>query len=190
MGILNGMETTLRNGDEILKLLEKKEQLIFDLLIPGVTRIITKNNLLDIIKSSLDTACFPLLSTYKSREVVTLDCKGLSTKDAVGMMESIAAKASKHPDLIVIVENIAGIWSDPHCDDPRYMAYLLGHSWKNEQIYFGDHHIDRTGMTILLTALPEHKEELEHRYKTDSYSWVDDFDAELDDLQKAMNDLQ
>lgn len=45
-------------------------------------------------------------------------------------------------------------------------------------------------MTILLTALPEHKEELEHRYKTDSYSWVDDFDAELDDLQKAMNDLQ
>ena len=55
MGILNGMETTLRNGDEILKLLEKKEQLIFDLLIPGVTRIITKNNLLDIIKSSLDT---------------------------------------------------------------------------------------------------------------------------------------
>ena len=104
MGILNGMETTLRNGDEILKLLEEKEQLIFDLLIPGVTRIITKNNLLDIIKSSLDTACFPLLSTYKSREVVTLDCKGLSTKDAVGMMESLAAKVSKHPDLIVIVE--------------------------------------------------------------------------------------
>ena len=49
MGILNGMETTLRNGDEILKLLEKKEQLIFDLLIPGVTRIITKNNLLDFL---------------------------------------------------------------------------------------------------------------------------------------------
>ena len=81
MGILNDMEVTLKNGDEICRLLEEKEDLIFDLLIPGVTRVVTSNNLCEILKSSLEKAAFPLLSKYKSREIVTLDCTALTRKD-------------------------------------------------------------------------------------------------------------
>ena len=43
MGILNDIETTLKNGDQICHLLEEKEELIFDLLIPGVSRVVTRH---------------------------------------------------------------------------------------------------------------------------------------------------
>ena len=190
MGILNDIETTLKNGDQICHLLEEKEELIFDLLIPGVSRVVTRHNLADILKLSLEKACFPLLSKYKNREVMVLDCKGLTKKDAYGMMASLAEKVKIYPSLIVVIENIAGIWSDPYCEDPQYVVDLLAHSWKNEQIYFGDYHIDRTGMTIILTTTPENQKELEQMYRTDSYSWVDDFDTKIDTLQKAMDSLQ
>ena len=190
MGILNDMETTLKNGDQICRLLEEKEDLIFDLLIPGVTRVVTSNNLCEILKSSLEKAAFPLLSKYKSREIVTLDCTALTRKDTYGMMALVAEKVKKSPSLIVVINKITGIWDDPNCEDPQYIEDLVGHSWKNEQIYFGDYHIDRTEMTVILTTAPEHQEELGQRYRTDSYSWVDDFDTNLDALQKAIDSLQ
>lgn len=190
MGILNDMETTLKNGYQICHLLEEKEELIFDLLIPGVSRVVTRHNLADILKLSLEKACFPLLSKCKKREVVMLDCKGLTKKDTYGLMASVAQKVKKNPDLILVIENIIGVWTDPNCEDPQYVEDLVGHSWKNEQIYFGDYHIDRTEMTVILTTAPEHQEELGQRYRTDSYSWVDDFDTNLDALQKAIDSLQ
>ena len=190
MGILNDIETTLKKGDQICHLLEEKEELIFDLLIPGVSRVVTRHNLADILRLALEKACFPLLSKYKNREVVMLDCKGLTRKDTCGMMARLAEKAEKSPSLVVVIENIANVWSDPNCEDPQYVENLVGHSWKNEQIDFGDYHIDRTEMTVILTSTPEHQEELGQRYRTDSYPWVDDFDTKLDALQKAIDSLQ
>lgn len=190
MGLLKGQEDTLKNGDKIVRLLEEKEELIYGLLIPGVRRVVTSNNLVNILESSLKHACFPLLSRYKSREIVKLDCKGLTRKDTYGVMARVAEHAKKCPALIVVIENIAGVWSDPNCEDPQYVENLIGHSWKNEHIYFGDYCIDRTEMTVILTVTTEYQEVLEQKYRTDSYAWIEDWDSELEALQKAMERLQ
>ena len=191
MGLLQGQEQTLKGGEGISKLIEetqrKMEKLIHELLIPGVTMVITHHHLADILKQALKQARFPLLSKYKNREVEVLDCKGwMSKKDANGMMARLAEKAEKSPSLIVVIENIADVWSDTSCEDPQYVENLFGHSWKNEQIYFGDCYIDRSQMTIILSAGPEHKDELEQKYRIDPYGWIEDFDVEFDALQNVM----
>ena len=190
MGILNDMETTLKNGDQICRLLEEKEDLIFDLLIPGVTRVVTSNNLCEILKSSLEKAAFPLLSKYKSREIVTLDCTALTRKDTYGMMALVAEKVKKSPSLIVVINNITGVWTDPNCEDPQYVENLVGHSWKNEQIYFGDYHIDRSEMTVIFTSTPTTQSELAQKYRLDSYAWLDDFDTKFNAIQQLLDNLK
>lgn len=191
MSILTSIDKTLERGDKILELMQERELLFFDLMDTIAAKIVvTRHNLSRLVEEAINKSHFEHLSRHKGREIVSLDCKGLTKEDTYGMMANLAEKVKKYPSLIVIIENIAGIWTDPYCEDPQYVENLIGHSWKNEQIYFGDCHIDRTGMTVILTTTPEHQEELEQRYRTDSYSWVDDFDTNLDALQKAIDSLQ
>ena len=103
---------------------------------------------------------------------------------------TLLAKAVKEtPNLIVIIENIADIPSNPLSDDPQYVLNLLGHSWKNEKIYFGDFSIDRSQLTVILTATPEQKEFLGQRFRADGYSWCEDFDEELDKIDNELDSL-
>ena len=187
MSILDGVEETLKKGDEIVHLMEEIEEVIFDLLAPGVGILITDNiNLPEILKVALEKAMFQLLSKYKNRKVISLDCKGLMKGEAEGWMKLLAEQAKENPDLIVLIENITEIPSGPQCDDPQYVENLLGHSWKNEQIYFGDYHLDRSEMTVILIASLENKEKLAREYRTDSYAWIEDFDERLSALKQAI----
>lgn len=157
MGILGTIDETLNKTDRVIELLKEKESLLFDLLnCPTAGIVITDHNLTQLLKESFDNAVFPLLSRYKGREIVSLDCRGLKKGDAYGWMVSLAKKVKEAPDLIAIIENIAEIPSGPQCDEPQYVENLLGHSWKNDVIFFGDNRIDATQMTILLTATPEY----------------------------------
>jgi hypothetical protein len=109
--------------------------------------------------------------------------------DAYGWMTLLAKAVKETPNLIVIIENIADIPSDPLCDDPQYVLNLLGHSWKNEKIFFGDYSIDRTQLTVILTATPEQKEFVGQQFRTDGYSWCEDFDVELDKIEEQLSEL-
>ena len=142
MSILNDIEDTLGNGDKMLQLREEKEDLIFEILIPGVERVVTTQNLPSLLKKELEKAIFPRLARYKNREIVSLDCRTLRKGDAYGWMASLSKKVEEVPDLIVVIENISEIPSDALCDDPQYLENLLGHSWKNPIVS-----LDITGLT-------------------------------------------
>lgn len=162
-----------------------------------VYRVVTERNLPQFIdkeiKSSGEFITLPgrteCLARHKGREVVSLDCKGLKKGDAYGWMTLLAKAVKETPNLIVIIENIADIPSNPLSDDPQYVLNLLGHSWKNEKIYFGDFSIDRSQLTVILTATPEQKEFLGQRFRADGYSWCEDFDEELDKIDNELDSL-
>ena len=195
-------EEQLARGDRWAELMpvltEKRELLISEILGPGIVyRVVTERNLPQFIdkeiKSSGEFITLPgrteCLSRHKGREVVSLDCKGLKKGDAYGWMSLLAKTVEKTPNLIVIIENIADIPSDPLCDDPQYVLNLLGHSWKNEKIYFGDFSIDRTQLTIILTATSEQKEFVGQQFRTDGYSWSENFDQELEKIDNELDSL-
>lgn len=94
MSILNDIETTLENGDKIAQLKEEQEALIFDILIPGVTRVVTNQNLPVLLQKTLDNAIFPRLSKYKNREIVSVDCHAFTRSDAYGFMVALAKKVA------------------------------------------------------------------------------------------------
>ena len=94
--------------------------------------------------------------------------------------------------MIVIIENLAEIPSGPLCDDPQYVENLLGHSWKNDKIFFGEYCIDRSksNLSVILTATPEQKEFLGPRFRTDGYLWCEDFDVELEKIEEQLSELK
>lgn len=187
MGVLGSIDETLNKADKVIELLKEKESLVFDLLnCPVAGVVITDHNLTQLLKESLENAMFPLLSRHKGREIVSLDCKGLKKGDAYGWMVALAEKVKEAPNLIAVIENIAEIPSGPQCDDPHYVENLLGHSWKNNVVFFGDNIIDATQMTILLTSVPAYQDELGNKYRADSYTWIMEFDKDMDDIDNQI----
>jgi hypothetical protein len=167
-----------------------RELLISELLVPvSANRVVTTRNLSQIIIEAVNDPFCKQLSHLKGYEIVSLDCRGLTKADAQGWMAGLAKAVEETPNMIVIIENIADIPSDPLCDDPQYVLNLLGHSWKNEKIFFGDYSIDRTQLTVILTATPEQKEFVGQQFRADGYSWCEDFDVELDKIEEQLSEL-
>lgn len=94
------------------------------------------------------------LRQHQSRGIYSIDCRTLRKGDAYGWLSQVA-EANDNP--ILIVENITQIPDGDHAiyDDPIYVSNLLLRSWKNEQIYVGDIHIDRNRLTMILTCPPQ-----------------------------------
>lgn len=192
MSILDPVDIQLPKGDRVIELLQDKEELIFELLgTASANRVVTKHNLPQLICKASTNPISELLSRHKGREVVSLDCRGLKKGDAYGWMARVAKAVEKTPNMIIIIENLAEIPSGPLCDDPQYVENLLGHSWKNDKIFFGEYCIDRSksNLSVILTATPEQKEFLGQRFRADGYSWCEDFDQELAKIDNELDSL-
>lgn len=113
----------------------------------------------------------------------------LTRGDALGFMTALAKKVEEVPDLILVIENIVEVYSDPLCDDPQNVENLLGHSWKNDVVCFADKRIDRSKMTVILTCTPDYKEELGTKYRTDGFAWIENFDDEWDEIENQIRKL-
>jgi hypothetical protein len=184
MGILADMEETLKRGDKLVELLQQREELFVDLLnCVSANIVVTEHNILQLLKVVLRTAFGESLSKYKDCDVVSLDCKKLTKEDAFGWMVSLAKKVEQTPNLIVVIENLAEIFNEPMCNDAQYIANLLGHSWKNEKVFFGDYCIDCSELTIIITVTQEQKMDLHQKLRTDSYYWIENFDEEFEKVQ-------
>lgn len=188
MGILADMEETLKRGDkeaELLhKLLRQREELFTDVLnCASANIVVTKHSISQLLKETLNTSCGECLSKYKDRECISLDCKNLTKEDAFGWMVNLAKKVEQNPNLIVIIENLAEIINEAMSNDAHYIVNLLGHSWKNEKVVFGNYCIDRSELTIIITATPEQKIDLCQELRMDGYYWIEDFDAEFEKVQ-------
>lgn len=191
MSILDPVDIQLPKGDRVIELLQEKEELIFELLgTASANRVVTKHNLPQLICKASTNPISELLSRHKGREVVSLDCRNLCKGDAYGFMATIAKKVEQGQYPIVIIENLAKIPSGSLCDDPQYVENLLGHSWKNDKVFFGEYCIDRSKLTIILTATPEQKDFLGQRFRTDGYSWCEDLDGELEKIELLLGELK
>ena len=196
MSLLDPIDEQMARGDRWAErmpvLTEKRELIISELLVPvSANRVVTTRNLPQIIIEAVNDPFYKQLSHLKGYEIVSLDCRGLKKGDAYGWMARVAKTVEETPNMIVIIENLAEIPSGPLCDDPQYVENLLGHSWKNDKIFFGEYCIDRSksNLSVILTATPEQKEFLGQRFRTDGYSWCEDFDEELAKIDNKIKKL-
>ena len=158
MSILGPIDKSIENGNKAVdlviqreELLKQQEELFADLLNCVSANIVaTKHNLPQLLGETLKNIKSDSLLRCKDYEVVSLDCRSLMKGDAYGWMTILAKRVEQTPNLIVIIKNIADIPFGPMCDDPRYVENLLGHSWKNEKVSFGDYCIDRSELVVIL----------------------------------------
>lgn len=122
------------------------------------------------IQGVLNKACHSL-KNHKHRKVISLDCRGLKKGDALRWMKTLSQDDDNH---IVVVENVTQIpEGDPSTyDSKQYVENLLIRSWKNDDIYFNDSHVNRRNLTIILTCPPEDEEKLKAECSAFSYAWV------------------
>lgn len=129
------------------------------------------------------------MSKYKNREIVSVDYRGITNTDAFGLMVALSKKVVESPDLILVIENISEIYSDSLYEDPQYIENLLGHSWKNDIVFFGDYRIDRREMTIILTSTPEYEDFLVSKFCSDGFAWIDSLDEDLETINNQLKKL-
>ena len=196
MSLLDPIDEQMALGDRWAErmpvLTEMRELLISELLVSvSANRVVTTRNLPQIIIEAVNDPFCKQLSHLKDYEIVSLDCRGLKKGDAHGWMARVAKTVEETSNMIVIIENLAEIPSGPLCDDPQYVENLLGHSWKNDKIFFGEYCIDRykSNLSVILTATPEQKEFLGQRFRADGYSWCEDFDQELEKIDNELDSL-
>lgn len=127
------------------------------------------------IHAIIEKAVFPELKKHSSRDIISLDCRRLTKGDAYGWMSNLAKICDDQIVIVNYVTRIPNIKSDIY-DDHNYVTNLLLRSWKNEDICFGDFHIDRRKMTIILTCPPEDCEILMKECGLNSYSWLGNFE--------------
>lgn len=134
-----------------------------------------KTSFAEQVEKRIKEAINPKLKEHQSRNIYSIDCRGLRKGDAYGWLSAIA-KASIDP--IVIIEYVTQIPDGDRTiyDDPNYVANLLLRSWKNDDIYVGDLHIDRRKFTVILTCPPEDTDILQRECGLCSYSWIGDID--------------
>ena len=185
MGLLENIDETIKRGDKVVELLQKREELFADLLnCASANIVVTNRNLPQLLSEVLVKAHFDL-SIHKGREIVSIDCEGMTNADALGAMVAIANRVKQMPNLIVIINNIA----DPNCENPQYVENLFGHSWKNEKVFFDEYCIDRSDLTVILTATPEQKDDVYQKFRLDSYYCTESFDKDLEEIQEYLDSM-
>ena len=204
MGILDGFDTLSENADKYLEnriaiehLLAKDLSCTFsaygvivedneDILRGKISEAYSLNHnyttsFAKRVGKIIMEAINPKLKEHQSRNIYSIDCRTLRKGDAYGWLSGIA-NASIDP--IVIIENVTQIPDGNRAiyDDPNYVANLLLRSWKNDDIYFGDFHIDRRKFSVILTCPPEDADTLQKECGLCSYSWIGDFDEYIENL--------
>lgn len=124
------------------------------------------------LRETLKAAALGLLP-HKGRKVVSKDCRGLKKGDALGWIRDFS---KEDKDAIIVIENVTQIpEGDPALYDPKqYVENILVRSWKNNDIYIDDYHIDRRNLTVILTCPPEDEDRLRAICSMCSYAWVGD----------------
>ena len=114
------------------------------------------------------------------RWLVPKDCRGLKKGDALGWIRDFS---KEDKDAIIVIENVTQIpEGNPSLYDPKqYVENILVRSWKNEDVYIDDYHIDRRNLTVILTCPPEDEEKLRAICSMCSYAWVGDIEKMIEE---------
>lgn len=122
------------------------------------------------------------------RPIYSIDCRKLCKGDAYGWLSKVSEDEGENP--IVVIEYVTQIPDgDPTIyDDPNYVSNLLLRSWKNEDIFAGDLHMDRRKFTVILTCPTEDEDILQRECGLCSYSWKGDFEKYLEDIHQMTDE--
>ena len=133
----------------------------------------------DRLRNTLEKAKLSLLP-HEGRKVIAKDCRGLKKGDALGWIRDFS---KQDKDAIIVIENVTRIpEGDPALYDPKqYVENILVRSWKNNDIYINDYHIDRCNLTVILTCPPEDEEQLGAICSICSYAWVGDIEKRVEE---------
>lgn len=188
MSVLDDFDTLERNQDINNLRQWKKEKLYANVFLrKGGVKCFTvtdKVSLKDEVESIIKDAYFSQeLKEMTTREIVYIDCRYVCKGDAYGSLSKLACNKTNP---IVIIENVNQIPpEDAAHDNPVYVANLLVHSWKNEDIYVADIHIDRRGLTVILTSPTEGEETLVGVCRQNSYACCGDFDKWINTIEET-----
>jgi hypothetical protein len=132
------------------------------------------------LQKILDSATHSLL-TFKNRKVLKKDCRELKKGDALGWIRDISIDDDR--DAIIVIENVTRIpEGDSALYDPKqYVENILVRSWKNDDVYIDDYHIDRRNLTVILTCPPEDEGQLRAICSMCSYAWVGDVEKRIEE---------
>lgn len=201
----NSAKPVLEADDKKQELLKEREGLFAVLLAGGyasASLVPTKHNLPQLLSDVIAKAdSSPILTRLAAgREIVALDCRKLIKGVAREWITNIAKRVVAGEKFIVIIENITDIPSGPAnmYDDPQYVENILGHVWRDDYISIGDwdFSLDRSAvhkkreLSVILTSSPEHADEFEKKFRTDGYSWHEEFDDELERTQQELEEAQ
>lgn len=133
----------------------------------------------------------PNQESQKQRPIFSIDCRTLCKGDAYRWLSKIANTTEQVADPIIIIENVTQVPDGNRAthDDPMSVTNLLLRSWKNEQIYAGDIHIDRSKFTVLLTCPPQDAQMLQRECGLCSYGWIGDFDEFLKETRQIATEM-
>ena len=190
MGILDGFDVLSEELDQNLALKKVKESLLAkDLSCTFSAFGVVVENAVDTLTRLINNAIFSELQEHQSRSILSIDCLTLCKGDAYGFLSKLA-NANKNP--IVIIENVTQIPDGNRTvyDDPHYVANLLLRSWKNDDIYAGDLHIDRRKFTVILTCPPQDADILQRECGLCSYSWLGDFETYLKETEQITKECK
>lgn len=181
MSLLDDEEVLL--NDKTVEIKAEMDKLLATALFRrgGVSAFVTEHDsLAGTIKRLIKNAIGPRLKEHQSRNIHPIDCRTLRKGDAYGWISKVS-QASEDP--ILVIEHVTEVPDgDPAIyDDPVYVTNLLLRSWKNEQIYAGDLHIDRSKYTIILACSPKDAHLLERECGLCSYAWKGDFETFLEE---------
>lgn len=163
---------------------EKEELLLKKLTEAWKLKLDYKTSLAQRLYRIVQNAVNDILQKHHSRNIYSIDCRYLRKGDAYGWLSAVS-QASKDPILVIehlkeIPDGDRGIY-----DDPVYVTNLLLRSWKNEDIYAGDLHIDRRQFTVILACRDIDSHEFARECGLCSYGWVGDFDAFLENCKNT-----
>ena len=165
--------------DRDVNSIDRFEKAMLTCVMPGTVKCVgAAPDFADRLLSTLEKAKLSLLP-HKGRKVIAKDCRGLKKGDALGWIRDFS---KEDKDAIIVIENVTRIpEGDPALYDPKqYVENILVRSWKNNDIYIDDYHIDRRNLTVILTCPPEDEEQLRAICSICSYAWVGDIEKKIE----------
>ena len=160
--------------------IETFEKAMLTCVMPGTVKcVVVSSDFADRLRQTLEKAKLSLVP-HKGRKLVPKDCRGLKKGDALGWIRDFS---KEDKDAIIVIENVTRIpEGDPDVYDPKqYVENILVRSWKNNDIYSDDYHIDRRNLTVILTCPPEDEEQLRAICSMCSYAWVGDIEKRVEE---------
>lgn len=185
MSLLDDEDVLIENSEKELRIKEEFERNISISLLNNISATVVKGNssIVPKLKSIIDAGVFSL-KEYKSRDIISIDCRHLCKGDAFGWLKSIADNLNKgtinKPILVIENADKIPVGDSKIYDVPQYVENILVRSWKEESVVSGDLFLDwkKLGCSVIITYCDDNSTQFLRTSGLCSYAYLGDLDFE------------